>query len=307
MEDWLLTALAEKRKVRALTETARQAGIEPTRLSRIANQYVEPTTDEVKALAVLLRPLTPAAPAPVAAPVPVAPAAPVAAPVSAAVVKPAAAVAPAPVAVAKPAVPVAAAPAPKPVVVAPSAFAKPAPAADARAATVLPKPMPASARLSFGLAALKVPAKTTQSDFVYRQELLKFIFAVRDWPTQHEHPLPGDFAYLQTLWNDAQKAIDAVNRRLYGEAGKPIPQPSISNRPVRRHHSTRFLFMQVAEERLPVDVVTNIRESAQEGLKGGAAQGFLEAFQLAAEAILDEEDFKTLTDEAKLRAEAPAE
>ena len=154
---------------------------------------------------------------------------------------------------------------------------------------------------------MKLPVKTTQTDFVYRQELLKFIFAVRDWPAQHEHPLPGDFAYLQTLWNDAQKAIDAVNRRLYGEAGKPIPQPSISTRPVRRHHSARFLFMQVAEERLPVEVVANIRESAQEGLKGGAAQGFLEAFHLAAEAILDEEDFKTLTDEAKQRADAPVE
>jgi hypothetical protein len=254
MEDWLLTALAEKRKVRALTETARQAGIEPTRLSRIANQYVEPTEDEVKTLTALLRPAAPAAAA-------------------------------------------------KPTPVAASAVAKPAPAAP----NALPKPMPASARLSFGLTTLKLPVKTTQSDFVFRQELLKFIFAVRDWPAQHEHPLPGDFAYLQTLWNDAQKAIDAVNRRLYGEAGKPIPQPSISTRPVRRHHSARFLFMQVAEERLPVDVVANIRESAQEGLKGGAAQGFLEAFHLAAEAILDEEDFKTLTDEAKIRAEAPEE
>jgi hypothetical protein len=280
MEDWLLTALAEKRKVRALTETARQAGIEPTRLSRIANQYVEPTAEEVKTLTALLRPATPApAPAPVAA----APAA-------------------------KPAAPVAA-PAAKPAPVPASAFAKPAPAAETKSAVpgTLPKPVPASARLSFGLTTLKLPAKTTQSDFVFRQELLKFIFAVRDWPAQHEHPLPGDFAYLQTLWNDAQKAIDAVNRRLYGEAGKPIPQPSISNRPVRRHHSTRFLFMQVAEERLPVDVVANIRESAQEGLKGGAAQGFLEAFHLAAEAILDEEDFKTLTDEAKLRAETSEE
>ena len=280
MEDWLLTALAEKRKVRALTETARQVGIEPTRLSRIANKYVEPTAVEVTALTALLRPAAPAAPAP--------------AQVAATVAKP-----PAPVAVA----------AAKPVSVPPSAFAKPAPVAETKPAgpAALPKPVPASARLSFGLAALKQPVKTTQSDFVYRQELLKFIFAVRDWPAQHEHPLPGDFAYLQTLWNEAQKAIDAVNRRLYGEAGKPIPQPSISTRPVRRHHSTRFLFMQVAEERLPTDVVTNIRESAQEGLKGGAAQGFLEAFHLAAEAILDEEDFKTLTEEAKVRAEAPEE
>ncbi len=281
MDDWLLTALAEKRKVRALTETARQAGIEPTRLSRIANQYVEPSAEEVKTLTALLRP---AAPAPV-------PVAPVVAPAPAA--KPAAAVPP---------------PAPKPaVVVPPSAFAKPAPSSEVKASapSALPKPVPPSARLSSSLASMKVPVKSTQSDFVHRQELLKFIFAVRDWPTLHEHPQPGDFAYLQTLWNEAQKAIDAVNRRLYGEAGKPIPQPSISTRPVRRHHSTRFLFMQVAEERLPTDVVANIRESAQEGLKGGAAQGFLEAFQLAAEAILDEEDFKTLTDEAKLRAEAP--
>jgi hypothetical protein len=112
---------------------------------------------------------------------------------------------------------------------------------------------------------------------------------------------------LQTLWNEAQKAINAVNIRLYGEAGKPIPQPSLKPKPARRHHSSRFLFMSVAEERLPAEVVTNIRESAQEGLKGGAAQGFLEAFQLAAEAILDEEDYKTLSDEAKLRAEAPEE
>ena len=280
MEDWLLTALAEKRKVRALTETARQAGIEPTRLSRIANQYVDPTAEEVKTLTALLRPATPA---PAATPAATAPAA-------------------------KPAAPVAA-PAAKPTTVAASVMAKSTPAAEPKTAapSALPKPVPASARLSFGLTTLKLPVKTTQTDFVYRQELLKFIFAVRDWPAQHEHPLPGDFAYLQTLWNDAQKAIDAVNRRLYGEAGKPIPQPSISTRPVRRHHSARFLFMQVAEERLPVDVVANIRESAQEGLKGGAAQGFLEAFHLAAEAILDEEDFKTLTDEAKMRAEAPEE
>ena len=280
MEDWLLTALAEKRKVRALTETARQAGIEPTRLSRIANQYVEPTAEEVKTLTALLRPATPA---PAATPAATAPAA-------------------------KPAAPVAA-PAAKPTTVAASVMAKSTPAAEPKTAapSALPKPVPASARLSFGLTTLKLPVKTTQTDFVYRQELLKFIFAVRDWPAQHEHPLPGDFAYLQTLWNDAQKAIDAVNRRLYGEAGKPIPQPSISTRPVRRHHSARFLFMQVTEERLPVDVVANIRESAQEGLKGGAAQGFLEAFHLAAEAILDEEDFKTLTDEAKMRAEAPEE
>lgn len=280
MEDWLLTALAEKRKVRALTETARQAGIEPTRLSRIANQYVEASADEVQKLAALLRPAAAVAPAPVVVPVAVA--------------------------AAKPATPVAVV---KPVSVPPSAFAKPAPAPEPKAAVAgaLPKPVPSSARLSPSMSSMKVPVKTTQSDFVHRQELLKFIFAVRDWPTLHEHPLPGDFAHLQTLWNEAQKAIDAVNRRLYGEAGKPIPQPSISNRPVRRHHSTRFLFMQVAEERLPIDVVANIRESAQEGLKGGAAQGFLEAFQLAAEAILDEEDFKTLTDEAKLRAEAPLE
>lgn len=282
MEDWLLTALAEKRKVRALTETARQAGIEPTRLSRIANQYVEPSPDEVKALTALLRPSAPVVSTPpVATVAPVAPA------------KPAAAVG---AAASKSAVP-------------PSAFAKPSPVPESKPSVppALPKPVPSSARLSPSLTSMKMPVKTTQSDFVHRQELLKFIFAVRDWPTLHEHPLPGDFAYLQTLWNEAQKAIDAVNRRLYGEAGKPIPQPSISNRPVRRHHSTRFLFMQVAEERLPVDVVANIRESAQEGLKGGAAQGFLEAFQLAAEAILDEEDFKTLTDEAKLRAEAPEE
>jgi hypothetical protein len=303
MEDWLLTALVEKRKVRALTETARQAGIEPTRLSRIANQYVDPSLAEVKALTELLRPAVVAAPVPVSAPTPV-PAA-VSAPAPVAVAPPARVAAPAQVVAAKPAV--VAAPVPKPAAAAPSAFAKPAPAAESKPASVLPKPMPASARLSFGLAALKVPVKTTQSDFVHRQELLKFIFAVRDWPAQHEHPLPGDFAYLQTLWNEAQKAIDAVNRRLYGEAGKPLPQPSISNRPVRRHHSTRFLFMQVAEERLPLDVVANIRESAQEGLKGGAAQGFLEAFHLAAEAILDEEDFNTLTGEAKLRAETPEE
>jgi len=157
------------------------------------------------------------------------------------------------------------------------------------------------------LAALKLPVQTTQTDFVHRQELLKFIFAVRDWPAQHAHPLPGDFAYLQTLWNEAQKAINAVNIRLYGSEGKPIPQPSIRERPARRHHSSRFLFMQVAEERLPTEVVANIRESAQEGLKNGAAQGFLEAFHLAAEAILDEDDFKTLTEEAKQRADAPVE
>ncbi len=152
---------------------------------------------------------------------------------------------------------------------------------------------------------MKLPVQTTQTDFVHRQELLKFIFGVRDWPAQHAHPLPGDFAHLQTLWNEAQKAINAVNIRLYGDAGKPIPQPSIRTKPARRHHSSRFLFMQVAEERLPAEVVANIRESAQEGLKGGAAQGFLEAFHLAAEAILDEEDFKTLTEEAKLRATEP--
>ncbi len=260
MEDWLLNALAEKRKVRALTETARQAGIEPTRLSRIANQYVEPTAKEVELLAAVLKP----APAPVAAPV--------AAPTS------------------KPLPPPAAAMPAKPVAPPPSAA---------------PKPIPPAARLSSGLAAMKVPVQTNQTDFVHRQELLKFIFAVRDWPTQHSHPLPGDFAYLQSLWNEAQKAINAVNIRLYGDAGKPIPQPAIRTKPPRRHHSARFLFMQVAEERLPVDVVGNIRESAQEGLKGGAAQGFLEAFQLAAEAILDEEDYKTLVEEAKQRAESP--
>jgi hypothetical protein len=257
MDEWLLQALAEKRKARALTDTARQVGIEPTRLSRIANQYVEPTAKEVEVLTAFLKGTSASAtPAPKAAPAPVT----------------------------TPPVPA------KPV-------ATPPPSA--------PKPLSASAtaRLSSGLAAMKVPVQTTQTDFVYRQELLKFIFAVRDWPTQHEHPLPGDFAFLQTLWNEAQKAINAVNIRLYGEAGKPIPEPAIRTKPARRHHSSRFLFMQVAEERLPVEVVANIRESAQEGLKGGAAQGFLEAFQLAAEAILDEEDYKTLTDEAKLRAD----
>lgn len=267
MEDWLLSALAEKRKARALTETARQVGIEPTRLSRIANQYVEPTSSEVDLLTAFLK----------AASTPVAEAK--------------AAPAPAPAVAPKPA---AATPAP-----APSA-SKPAPVAQ-------PKPLPSTARLSSGLAAMKLPVQATQTDFIYRQELLKFIFAVRDWPTQHSHPLPGDLAYLQTLWNEAQKAINAVNIRLYGEAGKPIPQPAAKPKPARRHHSSRFLFMQVAEERLPAEVVANIRESAQEGLKGGAAQGFLEAFQLAAEAILDEEDFKTLTEEAKQRAETAPE
>jgi len=264
MDEWLLSALAEKRKARALTETARQVGIEPTRLSRIANQYVEPTAKEVELLTAYLKgPASAPAPVPKSEPAPAEPA-----PVAA---KPAAA----------PAKPVAQ-PSPPP-----------------------PKPLSASAtaRLSSGLATMKLPVQTTQTDFVYRQELLKFIFAVRDWPTQHEHPLPGDFAFLQTLWNDAQKAINAVNIRLYGEAGKPIPEPAIRTKPARRHHSSRFLFMQVAEERLPAEVVANIRESAQEGLKGGAAQGFLEAFQLAAEAILDEEDFKTLTEESKQRAE----
>ncbi len=269
MDEWLLQALAEKRKARALTETARQVGIEPTRLSRIANQYVEPTAKEVEVLTAFLKGTSvSAAPAPESAPAHVAPA-------------PAAAQPEKPAAVPTPAKPT----------------ATPPPAA--------PRPLSASAtaRLSSGLAAMKVPVQTTQTDFVYRQELLKFIFAVRDWPTQHAHPLPGDFAFLQTLWNEAQKAINAVNIRLYGEAGKPIPEPAIRTKPARRHHSSRFLFMQVAEERLPVEVVANIRESAQEGLKGGAAQGFLEAFQLAAEAILDEEDYKTLTDEAKQRAE----
>ncbi len=269
MEDWLFSALAEKRKARALTETARQVGIEPTRLSRIANQYVEPTAKEIEVLTAFLKPAAPApAPAP-AAPPPAAP------PPAAPVAKPAAA-------------PVAAKPVSAPVAGA-------------------PKPLPSTARLSSGLAALKLPVQTTQTDFVHRQELLKFIFAVRDWPAQHAHPLPGDFAYLQTLWNEAQKAINAVNIRLYGSEGKPIPQPSIRERPARRHHSSRFLFMQVAEERLPAEVVANIRESAQEGLKNGAAQGFLEAFHLAAEAILDEDDFKTLTEEAKQRADAPVE
>ena len=275
MDEWLLSALAEKRKARALTETARQVGIEPTRLSRIANQYVEPTAKEVEVLTAYLKGSAAAAPAPKSEPAPAA--------------------APAPAQPAKPATAVSAVPAPaKPVASAPAAA---------------PKPLPASvtARLSSGLASMKVPVQTTQTDFVYRQELLKFIFAVRDWPTQHAHPLPGDFAFLQTLWNEAQKAINAVNIRLYGEAGKPIPEPAIRTKPARRHHSSRFLFMQVAEERLPVEVVANIRESAQEGLKGGAAQGFLEAFQLAAEAILDEEDYKTLTDEAKLRAETMEE
>ena len=265
MEDWLFSALAEKRKARALTDTARQVGIEPTRLSRIANQYVEPTAKEIEVLTAFLIPVAPT-PAPAATP------------------PPAPAVPPAKAAVA----PVAA----KPVSAPPPA---------------VPKPLPSTARLSSGLAALKMPVQTTQTDFVHRQELLKFIFAVRDWPAQHAHPLPGDFAYLQTLWNEAQKAINAVNIRLYGSEGKPIPQPSIRERPARRHHSSRFLFMQVAEERLPAEVVANIRESAQEGLKGGAAQGFLEAFHLAAEAILDEDDFKTLTEEAKQRADAPVE
>jgi len=269
MDDWLLSALAEKRKARALTETARQVGIEPTRLSRIANQYVEPTAKEVEVLTAFLKA---AAPAPAAVAAPTAPS-----PAAAQPAKPAAASVPA-----------------KPITAPPP---------------LAPKPLPASvtARLSSGLAAMKVPVQTAQTDFVHRQELLKFIFAVRDWPTQHEHPLPGDFAYLQTLWNDAQKAINAVNIRLYGEAGKPIPEPSIRTKPARRHHSSRFLFMQVVEERLPAEVVTNIRESAQEGLKGGAAQGFLEAFQLAAEAILDEEDYKTLSEEAKQRAEVAEE
>lgn len=271
MDEWLLQALAEKRKARALTETARQVGIEPTRLSRIANQYVEPSAKEVEVLTAFLKGTSvSAAPAPKSAPAPVAPP-----PAAAQPEKSAAVSVPAPV---------------KPT-------ATPPPSA--------PKPLSASAtaRLSSGLAAMKVPVQTAQTDFVYRQELLKFIFAVRDWPTQHEHPLPGDFAFLQTLWNEAQKAINAVNIRLYGEAGKPIPEPAIRTKPARRHHSSRFLFMQVAEERLPAEVVANIRESAQEGLKGGAAQGFLEAFQLAAEAILDEEDYKTLSEEAKLRAE----
>lgn len=261
MDDWLFSALAEKRKARALTETARQVGIEPTRLSRIANKYVEPTAKEVEVLRAFLKPETAAAPAPA----PVAPAA------------------PAPAAKA----PAAAAPAAKTAV----------------ASSGAPRPVPASMRLSSGLAAMKVPEQGAHTDFIHRQELLKFIFAVRDWPTQHTHPLPGDLAYLQTLWNEAQKAINAVNLRLYGEEGKPIPPPSMKPKVARRHHSSRFLFMHVAEERLPVDVVANIRESAQEGLKGGAAQGFLEAFQLAAEAILDEEDYKTLTEEAKQRAE----
>ncbi|HLP01028.1 MAG TPA: hypothetical protein VK163_03305 [Opitutaceae bacterium] len=273
MDDWLLSALAEKRKARALTETARQVGIEPTRLSRIANQYVEPTAKEIEALKAFLKPVaTPAAetaPAPAPAPAPAAPA-----------------------------------PAAKPVApAAPAAAAKPA----TPAPSVVPKPLPSTARLSSGLAAMKLPVQTTQTDFIYRQELLKFIFAVRDWPTQHSHPLPGDFAYLQSLWNEAQKAINAVNVRLYGEAGKPIPQPSLKPKAARRHHSSRFVFMSVAEARLPAEVVANIRESAQEGLKNGAAQGFLEAFQLAAEAILDEEDFKTLSEEAKQRAENPEE
>ncbi len=271
MDNWLLSALAEKRKARALTETARQVGIEPTRLSRIANEYVEPTAKEVEQLMAFLKPATATPVAPVAAP----------------------AAAPAPAAQAQPKPAAAATPPPTRPITAPVPGA--------------PKPIPPAARLSSGLATMKLPVQTTQTDFVYRQELLKFIFGVRDWPAQHAHPLPGDFAYLQTLWNEAQKAINAVNIRLYGEAGKPIPQPSIRTKPARRHHSSRFLFMQVAEERLPAEVVANIRESAQEGLKGGAAQGFLEAFQLAAEAILDEEDFKTLTDEAKLRAAEPVD
>ncbi len=288
MDDWLLSALAEKRKARALTETARQVGIEPTRLSRIANQYVEPTAKEVETLTAFLKSQSGAAPA---AATPAASEAPAASPAPVPAAKPAAAAAPVAQVLPPTAKPAAAAPV-KPAIPTPSA---------------VPKPIPSTARLSSGLASMKLPVQTTQTDFVYRQELLKFIFAVRDWPTQHTHPLPGDFAFLQTLWNEAQKAINAVNIRLYGEAGKPIPQPAIRTKPARRHHSSRFLFMQVAEERLPAEVVANIRESAQEGLKGGAAQGFLEAFQLAAEAILDEEDFKTLTEEAKQRAEAPLE
>ncbi len=273
MEEWLISALAEKRKARALTATARQVGIDPTRLSRIANQYVEPTASEVELLTAFLKPpaeaepTAPAVPAKAAAPVP------------------------------------AAAPAPAPTK-APEPAAKPAAPASAPASPA--KPALSMARLTHGLGTMKVPTQNNQTDFVYRQELLKFIFAVRDWPTKHTHPLPGDFAYLQTLWNDAQKAIDAVNKRLYGEDAKPAPIAAAPRaKASRRHHSSRFLFMQVAEERLPVDVVSNIRESAQEGLKGGAAQGFLEAFQLAAEALLDEEDYQTLTEEAKQRAAQP--
>ena len=85
MEDWLFSALAEKRKARALTETARQVGIEPTRLSRIDNQYVEPTAKEIEVLTAFLKPATPApAPAPAAPPPPAAqPAKPAVAPVAA--------------------------------------------------------------------------------------------------------------------------------------------------------------------------------------------------------------------------------
>lgn len=181
-----------------------------------------------------------------------------------------------------------------------AAPATPAPAPTTAAA---PAPAPAkavsSAPISSDVKALAVPVQGTTPDFLHRQRLIQFACDIRDWPQKHAAMRPGDMARLQSLWNETQTAISAINVRIWGTPDGP-GTAAATPRPKKRktHHSLRFLFKQAAEERLPREEIDELSRFAREAMAQGAAKGFLDAFVKAARAVLDEEDFNILLDKA---------
>jgi len=244
MEAWLAQELEQRRQSRRLAALARETGINPQRLQRLARGESDPDAPEMAALSAVLRPAPKAAPPPPAA---------------------------------TPTVP------------------KPVSSLSAR-----PAPVPA---VSSDLGRLTVPEQGATADFLHRQKLIQFARQIRDWPQKHTALRPGDMARLQTLWNETQTAIAAINTRIWGTPEGPGTPAGLSEGKKRKtHHSLRFLFKQAAEEKLPKTEIDELSRIARDAMTQGAAKGFLDAFVKAAKAVLDEDDFKILLDKTMASA-----
>jgi hypothetical protein len=242
MEAWLEQELTLRRQTRRLAALARETGIAPQRLQRLARGDAAPETDELEVLVRVLRPTAPAS--------------------------------------------------------RPAEAAKAAAAAAARPAAVIPGPV-----VTGDLARLRLPEQGGAPDFLHRQRLIEFARQIRDWPQKHHGLRPGDMARLQSLWNEAQTAISAINVRIWGSpAGPGTPVGMGTEKKRKTHHSLRFLFKQAAEEKLPRETIDELSRIARDAVAQGVAKGFLDAFVKAARAVLDEDDFKILLDKAVLTA-----
>jgi hypothetical protein len=182
-----------------------------------------------------------------------------------------------------------------------------APAKVTAAPTKVPEAAPKpAASVPTSAGAIQRPMQGDESDFLFRRRLLGFLEELRSWPARNPKAPPGQLARLQGVWNEVQAVLREVNLRLYGTDVAPA-QPKESQEPRvrrRRHHSFRYLVMEVCEERVPREAAGEIRDAAKNALAEGVSTSFLDSYYNAAEAILDEADFAIILEEAQRRRTA---